>query len=229
MKNRTRRFSRLFLALGVAAATFGAAMPNASACGGGWWPEVQIDHRVQGIARAEKALEGGKYADAAASVVRMIPHIRNYTKATKDPIINRAMRVLAVATVRSEGQLDFAKQMPDDLEGQWIAKKDGDKLANLEWAAHTMGAVNDWKKNDPAMQTELGEALAKVDARRGEATELLGKLAAKDLMASPEGYAALAQLRAAAGDDSGRVAALERCRAMAEDAALCKAPRLSHS
>ena len=27
----------------------------------GWWPEVQIDHRVQGIARAEKDLKNGKY------------------------------------------------------------------------------------------------------------------------------------------------------------------------
>jgi hypothetical protein len=210
----------LVAALAVAAVTGAAAHP-AEACGGGWFPEVEIDHRITGIAMAEKQLKEGKYVAAAGSVVRMIPHVRNYKSATKDPIINRALRVLAVATVRSDGVLGFAHEVPAELHGSWIGKESGDRDANLLWAVQAMRAADRSKPNDATVQSELGEALAKVDALHGEARELLGKLAEKDLLTTPEAYAALATLRAESGDQNGKVAALERCRAMAKDARVC--------
>jgi hypothetical protein len=50
---------------------------------------------------------------------------------------------------------------------------------------------------------------------------LLTRLADKDLLTTPEAYAALAKLKGEAGDQDGRLAALQRCRAMAKDAKLC--------
>lgn len=230
MKISTHNITRKLLAAAALAVGVGALAPQqAEACGGAWYPEVQIDYRIQGIAAAEKQLEQGQHANAAASVIRMIPHIRNYKAKSGDPIINRAMRVLAVATVRSGGELAIGKQIPYELRGQWLAQNDGDKTANLDWAVVAMRSVNTWKSDDPAVQTELGEALAKVDANKGEARDLLGDLADKDLLGSAEGYAALAELRAANGDEDGRIAALKRCEAMAKTPGLCQAPVFGQS
>ncbi len=121
MTNRKSRTPRIFLAaLGLTVGLGAAAPQTAEACGGGWWPEIQIDHRVQGIATAEKQLNMGRYKDAAASVIRMIPHIRSYAWATSDTIINRSLRVLAVSTVRSDGKLDLGRQVPRELQNQWL-------------------------------------------------------------------------------------------------------------
>jgi hypothetical protein len=47
---------------------------NALACGGDWYPEVQVDPRLHGVAEAEKSK--GDYVAAADSVLRMMPHIK---------------------------------------------------------------------------------------------------------------------------------------------------------
>ncbi len=67
--------------------------------------------------------------------------------------------------------------------------------------------------------------MAQVPAQQGHAKEILEKLAMDDLLATPEGYRALAVLRAAANDDPGRTEALGRCKNMAKDASICVAPR----
>lgn len=71
------------------------------------------------------------------------------------------------------------------------------------------------------MQTELAEALARLPEFRAEARSLLEKLAARDLIASAQGYAALAELRAGAGDVDGGKVALLRCQKMSKTPALC--------
>lgn len=73
------------------------------------------------------------------------------------------------------------------------------------------------------MQTELAEALAKVDSHKAEAKQLLETLAQKDLIASPQGYATLAELRSAAGDSAGQKVALKRCESMAKTSNVCRA------
>ena len=210
----------LLVALAVAA-TCGALTTPADACGGGWWPEIEIDYRVQGIARAEKDLQKGKYDDAAGAVLRMIPHIQAYKQASRDDIVNRALRVLAVATARKDGQLDVKAQLPHELRATWLGEKAAERDANLKWTVSALKAVATKKKNDPVIESELGEAMAKVPAYREEGRKLLEKLAAKDLLTTPEAYAALAQLRADSGDKDGRLAALVRCKAMAKNAAIC--------
>lgn len=213
----------VFLALGVTAALGVAAVSSdAQACGGAWVPEVEIDYRIAGMAMAEKSLEQGEYVAVAGSVLRMIPHIVT-SKPGRDPIMGRALRALAVSTVRMDGALSkIDKELPYEMIGSWVGKKAEDRSANLEWSVQALRALNEQKKNDPALQTELGEAMSKVPAHQEEALKLLGGLAEKDLVASPEGYAALARLRNGSGDKSGSEQALKRCAAMAKSDSLCQ-------
>jgi hypothetical protein len=220
---KTRTIIRSTLAALALTAVCGAFAPKAEACGGGWWPEENIDYRVQGVARAEKDLENGNYLAAAGSVLRMIPHIRNYKATTRDEIINRAMRVLAVATARSNGTLNVGKEIPQEMHAAWLGNEEEGRVANLEWAVGTLKNASQAKADDVVIESQLGEAMAKLENHQGEARELLEKLASKDLLTTPEAYKALAELRAGAGDSDGRVAALERCKSMAKDAAMCEA------
>lgn len=207
-----------------------AAMPDAQACGGGWWPEEElIDHRIAGVAQAEKDLEAGKYDAAAGAVLRMIPHISGYTQVkTSDPIIHRAMRVLAVATARKDGKLDIADEIPQELQG-WVGAESGEADANMLAAVSFMKVVAEVKKNDAVVEGELGEAMAKVDTHRAEGKAMLETLAEKDLLSSAEAFKTLAALRKADGDSSGEAAALQRCQQVAEDAAICGAAENAHS
>ncbi len=211
----------LLVALAITAGV-GAFAPPAEACGGGWWPEIQIDHRIQGIARAERDLAAGRYHAAAGSVIRMIPHIRAYKRTTGDGIVNRALRVLAVATARTGGQLKLEKQIPRQLHS-WLGKDADERQASLAWSVQALKSVSKLKKKSPAVQSELAEAMAQLPAHSDEARTTLEKLAEKDLLSSSQGYATLAELRAKAGDNDGRLAALQRCKTMAKDNRVCRA------
>jgi hypothetical protein len=237
---KTSRFSlrHLIVAFAVAGG-MGMVAPSAEACGDGWWPEVEIDYRVEGIARAEKNLADGNYLASAGAVIRMIPHIRGYKSAQQDAIINRSMRVLAVAMARSGGDLtSIAKELPDFSNDSWLpadvrASFAGataeDRIANLEWSVRALKALRKVKKDDAKLASELGEALAQLPERHNKAKKLLERLANKDLLTSPEAYRALAKLRAEAGDETGRTAALNRCRDMAKDASYCVVPTVAVS
>jgi len=222
MKLPKASLPRHLLAALAITATVGAFAKPAEACGGGWWPEIQIDHRVQGIARAERDLAAGRYHAAAGSVIRMIPHIRGYQHTTGDHIVNRALRVLAVATARTGGQLNLEKQIPRQLHS-WLGKDADERQASLAWSVQALKAVSKLKKKAPAVQSELAEAMAQLPAHRDSARTALEKLAKKDLLSTPQGYATLADLRAKAGDDDGRLAALQRCKTMAKDDRVCRA------
>jgi hypothetical protein len=208
----------------VAAGCFSAlaALPSeARACGGEWAPEVYIDHRIQGVARAEKMFEAGKVDQAAASVIRMMPHIATL-KASRSTLVERSQRILAVAVARADGALPVAEEVPDYARGTWLGVKDADRQTNLSWAVSALRQVNELKKDDPSVQTELAEVLAKMPAHKKEARTILEGLAQRDLVSTPEGYAVLADLRKDAGDAKGQKVALERCAAMAKSAAVCR-------
>jgi hypothetical protein len=216
-----RSIVRPALATLALAATFGLAVPSADACGGGWWPEDDVDHRVMGIARAEKMLEEGKYDDAAASIIRMMPHIKGFTTITRESLISRAQRVLAVATARKGGKLDIQNQLPEYLHESWLGQEASDREANLAWSVAALEKVAAVKKSDAVVESELAEAMAKSNAHRAAGKKKLEELANKDLLTSPEGWAELAELRKGSGDRQGSDAAIHRCRAMAKDATVC--------
>jgi hypothetical protein len=143
----------LIAALALVAAV-GVMPKHAEACGGGWYEAPMIDYRIQGVARAEKTLEQGKYAEAASAVIRMIPHIQGYKKATRDPIINRALRVLAVATTRSEGALGIDKLVTKDQQGSWLGDTAEARATNMQWSVAALRGVQALKaKSDPTLQS----------------------------------------------------------------------------
>jgi hypothetical protein len=198
---------------------------TAKACGGEWYPEVVVDPRILGVAQAEKALQNGKDLAAAASVIRMMPHIRTL-KAKPGSLVGRAERVLAVALSRAQGALPVQSEVPRDVLGTFAGTKEGERAANMEWSIQALRRQVDKKSDDVSLKTDLAEALARVESHRAEARTILEDLAKRDLIASPQGYAALAMLRSQSGDADGQKLALKRCEAMAKNQDAC-APRSS--
>jgi hypothetical protein len=197
-----------------------ALAQEARACGGEWYPEVMIDPRIHGVAQAEKSLANGNRLAAAASVIRMMPHIKSL-KSKPGSLVARAERVLAVALSRSQGGLPVGSEVPLDVLGVWQGAKDGERAANLAWSVEVLERQSDTKSDDVALKTDLAEAMARVPERRADARTILEDLAKRDLIASPEGYAALAVLRSQSGDADGQKLALKRCEAMAKSQDAC--------
>lgn len=192
----------------------------ARACGGEWYPEVMVDPRIRGVAQAEKALHGGKHLAAAASVLRMMPHIKTL-KSKPSSLVGRAERVLALAVSRAQGVLAVQRQVPREVLGAWAGSKELDATSNLLWSVEVLERQSGSKADDVALKTDLAEAMARVPERRQEARTILEDLAKRDLIASPEGYAALALLRRQSGDTDGQRLALKRCEAMAKNQDAC--------
>ncbi|HEY5373595.1 MAG TPA: hypothetical protein VIK01_07895 [Polyangiaceae bacterium] len=208
------------LALAMSAVSF-LGSTGALACGGEWFPEVQIDPRIHGVLEAEKSIAKGNYVAAAGSVVRMMPHLKTLDAKT-DPLVARAERVLAVAIERSSGKLALEQEVPSEYLGHWLGKSQADHDKNMAWSVSTLRQQLTIKKDDPGVQTELGEALSKVDGGADEARTLLESLASRDLVATPEGYKALAQLRLQKGDEAGEQLAMKRCESMAASSKVCE-------
>ena len=207
------------VALAMSAVSF-FSCASVLACGGEWFPEVQIDPRIHGVLEAEKSVAKGDYVAAAGSVVRMMPHLQTLD-AKKDPLVARAERVLAVAIERSNGKLALEREVPSEYLGHWLGKSRADHDKNMAWSVSTLRRELTIKKDDPGVQTELGEALSKVDGGADEARALLESLASRDLVATPEGYKALAQLRSQKGDQAGEQLAMRRCESMAASSKVC--------
>ena len=190
-----------------------AAAPGAaSACGTAVYRE--IDDNAQLVAQAEQALSEGRYQKAAAKAVQAFPALKIVKPGTV-PLADRALRILALASVRSDGGV---------TANGFRTKSAGDKSANLDWSVETLRGLNAKRVNNPSYQTDLGEALAKIPAHHAEAQKVLGELAAKDLLTSAEGYAALARLRAESGDTAARDEAVKRCEAMSKTPRVCAVP-----
>jgi hypothetical protein len=208
--------------LAIAAALAPAALAltyasDASACGMSirMDPTPQKPTPVQEIARAEKALEGGQNLVAAKAVLGNFPRVRVAT-AGANPLETRALRVFALAVVRSNGTVNEKTAGVGTQGTEWTPS------ANIEWAVQSLREIDAKRPNDPTVQADLGEALSKLPHGQGEALTILQGLAQKDLMGSPHAYAALAKLRSDKGDSAGAEAAIKRCEEMSKSPGVCK-------
>ena len=218
MKISKRVIRMMAVSMGVVSLLSAA---SSLACGGDWYPEVQVDPRIRGVAEAEKSLAKGNYVAAAGSVVRMIPHIETLRR-SRDPLLLRAEHVLSLAIAREDGRLSLEREVPPEALGHWLGKTPVDRGKNLAWSVDTLRRQLVLQKDNPALMTDLAEALSKLEAGRDEARTILESLAARDLIGSPQGYRALAELRLQRGDEAGQKLALKRCESMASTGAICK-------
>lgn len=207
------------VALAIVPAAFAVTYStDASACGMSVRldPTPQKPTPVQEIARAEKSLENGSNLQAAQAILGTFPRIRVAT-AGSNPLETRALRVFALAVVRSNGEINEKK-------AGVFSSSEWKPTANLEWAAQALREIDQKRPNDPTVQADLGEALAKLPANQPEAMKLLGGLAQKDLMGSPHAYAALAKMKSEKGDSAGAEAAIKKCEEMSKNPGICKKP-----
>jgi hypothetical protein len=175
-------------ALSVTAAMLAFCTPSiATACGSAVEMVRPKPSPAQIVASAEKVLEVSPVE--ARRVINASFALIRFAKAGTDPVQTRALRVLAVATMRSTTDAN-----------------------DLAWSVQTLREIEQVKKNDPAVLADLGEALSKTAAGKAEALTILGKLADKDLMGSPHAYAALATLKQDKGDAAGAQAAMTKCK-----------------
>ncbi len=195
---------------------FGAPAP-AAACG----TEVFtiIDHSAEGISSRERDLSQGKYQAAAKGVFQVFPKLKT-TKPGAGPLSDRALRILALATARTEGAINVGSGVSWPMAGVTPEQKE----ANLLFAIDTLRKLNEKRVNNPSFQTDLAEALGKVPRFKAEAYSILTELAKKDLVASAEGYATLARLHEAMGEGAPRDAAVKRCEGMTKTPKACQVP-----
>lgn len=204
------------IALAVVPALAVSYAHDASACGMSvrLEPTPQKPTPVQEVARAEKALENGSVTIAARTILTTFPNVRVAT-AGVSPLETRALRVLSLAIVRSNGAAN-EKTVGVPSKVEWTP------MANLAWAAEALREIDAKRPNDPTVQADLGEALSKLPHGHAEGMKLLQGLAQKDLMGSPYAYAALAKLRSESGDPTGAEAALKRCEEMSKSPGVCR-------
>lgn len=201
----TRSFARLVAAVCFIVPVGIAVGPGeATACGGSI--AFEVDPNVLLLSQAETNLNSGKPRAAALDTLKVFPKIKTL-KPGSSHLLPRAQRILAMAIVRTDGLLTAGKE--------FSASNADERRANLEWAVATLRRLSAAKKNNPAAETDLGEALARLPETQSEALASLDKLARKDLVTSAHGYAALAKLRKAAGDAEGSDAAMKKYEALA--------------
>ena len=118
-------------------------------------------------------------------------------------MVDRTLRVLARIAIRSP------IPSPSQPDGAIDAYEQ-----RVRWAVRTLSLLAR-DGADPVVLSDLGEALALLPDQQDVALFMLDTLAERDLVASAEGYAALARLRQLAGRQLEAAHALERCRLMA--------------
>jgi cytochrome c1/predicted small secreted protein len=161
---------------------------------------------------AERLLDEGANTGAVLAAIQAFPGVRRRDPLRASALQIRALRTIAVATVRRDGAAPLGGR-------EWESRQ-----RNLEWAIETLAALHGREPSEVALLTDLGEALTHVPSREDEGREILEQLAGDDLLVHAQGYAALARQRAAAGDVDGYRAAAGRCEAMAGREGACPAP-----
>jgi hypothetical protein len=163
------------------------------------------------VVAAEQALRSGDYLAAGTHAQSSNRYLLQADE--RLPLVGRALRVLALVTVRSGGLWPS--------RGKLTARDVAERNQNLDWAVTKLRRRQIADIGHPGRLSDLGEALAARPAQHDEALRILEHLAARDLITSAHAYAALGRLRGAKGDAEGSSQALERCRKLAKLKDVC--------
>lgn len=210
---------------------------DAEACGGEMFREsIQRSPKPLPpalVAKAEKSLDEGKGDAALKSALQAYPTLAKASPG-KDNMMNRALRLAAMATIRSGGEqsvmgakapvsyIDYDYGREVNVPAKLSAPKNQEeRAARLEWAIKTLRSLHEQNPSNVTVEGDLGEALATVPEHEDEALTKLSSLADKDLLGSPQAYSALAKLRFRAGLTKKSVEALQRCNAMSAKPGTC--------
>ncbi|MBC8073686.1 MAG: hypothetical protein IAG13_35515, partial [Deltaproteobacteria bacterium] len=148
--------------------------------------KVQVDPTKRDVIAAEKALAGGDHAKAARLAKGAVPGLSELPPVGAAELATRAQRTLALATVRSGGNIEVAPGIGgDDAYAKQVA---------LAWAELTLTYQSAMKSDDVMVRSQLAEALAADDYQSDRAREMLRDLSARDLMPTARAYAVLAHL-----------------------------------
>lgn len=197
---------RILLTLTIAASALMIAPTPSDACHNG--VRVKVDPSVRAISQAERDNRHGKHAEAIRGIMRAWPNLRS------DNLKQRARRVLAAATIHTEGKLQRDKAARP-------AQNTSQRSDNLHWAIQHLEAQLKTDRDNPALKVLLAEGLSQIPDRRAQALEILDDLDEAGLIVDARGYAALARLKREEGDLTGSAKAIKTCQQMAHDAALC--------
>lgn len=204
-------------ALGGALVLGSVAVPaTAEACLHGSRIRRQVNPTLRDVRRAERLLASTRYdraaklAHQAFDVVDQLPpepETALDTLALGDSpgqgLFVRAQRVAALAAVRSGGEVGPTRAWKGDTEEQ--------RAQNLMWAVFVLQFQAAMQPDNTVLQAEYAEAAAAVPHMEPAAYAVLDKLAQDDLMPMASGYALLAKLQRARGDDTGSEVSLARC------------------
>jgi hypothetical protein len=171
-------------------------------------PDEVFTPRIQ---RAEEALRSGQYTLASTELDAIGGKLR------EAPALLRARfeRVAALISVRTDGGWPLQKR---EIQNTPSARN---RL--LEVAVNKLRQRLAAQPEDPTRLTDLGEALASLPKHHKEARIVLERLAARDLVTTAHGYAALSRLRGLIHDESGAKQALDACRKLDQKGVACPA------
>lgn len=201
----------------------------------------RVDPEMEMLRVAERHLARHRYRLAARQVLRVYPDIRGRKLAAvaarasaKTPggggagieqvlfggprpssahRLRTAQLIMATAVVRTDGALG--------LRHGWSGATLGQRRADLTWAVEVLRARVSRAGSNAVERTRLGEALSRLETTRGEAHTILAELARGKVITDPMAWAALADLRADAGDRGGSRAALAACRRLSGSKKMC--------
>lgn len=171
---------------------------------------------------AEEAFKKGDFKEAVRRAMIAHPTLerrsRSY-KRSKSPELRRAAWIAAISLTRLNGGVEL-EASADDISDDFTRRR------QLDWAVEALEWTVGQQGDDPRYRSYLAEALARGQGTRDRAREILAELAQKDLMPDAHGWATLAHLQGAAGDEDAAARATKRCAVIGSPGAACDGGRV---
>jgi predicted Zn-dependent protease len=201
---RTKKLASVVIAAGLGMLALGGVPRTAyaSECGMGdvdWFSGERVL-----VSQADELLDAGQPKEAAKVIQSLWPRMHEARPVTGSlPHIAEGVRVMALASVRSSGDVPSASG--------WASDTAAERAANVRWGISRLRMLASASPDNRSAKVDLGEALSRVPGSEAEALALLEGVQAEHAITSAEGFAALARLRAAQGDVDGAADANAEC------------------